>query len=272
MDAQAWDRIAGAYFDEISTPFQAEVVNPLLDYLDRLPGRQDLSVADLGCGLGGLLPFLAERFKTVVAVDFSPNMLQAAQASCVHENVRFCRQSLTDLSDFQEQFDVVVAVNSVLAPSLDVVDQILREMASTLRPGGVLAGIFPSMESVLYEVGLILDWERERTGNEEQALRRAQRKAKRSCYDFIAGLYTEGEDRQKFYYSFELRRRLQKAGFRGLQFGKVLYPWHKEEAVRFSDEPRRWDWFVRGATASGQPHQEPAFPAQAHGLQSHADR
>ena len=70
MDAQAWDRIAGAYFDEISTPFQAEVVNPLLDYLDGLPGREELTIADLGCGIGNLLPFLAERFKTVVAVDF----------------------------------------------------------------------------------------------------------------------------------------------------------------------------------------------------------
>ena len=257
MDAQAWDRIAGSYFEQINTPFQAEVINPLLDYLDGLPGREKLTVADLGCGIGNLLPFLAERFQRVVAVDFSPKMLCAAQENCTHENVQFCRQSLTDLSVFQEQFDVAVTVNSVLAPSLDVVDQTLREMAATLKPGGMLAGIFPSMESVLYEGGLILDRERERTGNEEQALRRAQRKAKRSCYDFIAGLYTEGEDRQKFYYSFELRRRLQKAGFRGLQFGKVLYPWHEEDGdVLFSSEPRLWDWFVRGIVASGQPHQE----------------
>ena len=257
MDAQVWDRIASAYFDEINTPFQAEVVNPLLDYLDRLPGQEELTIADLGCGIGNLLPFLAERFKTVVAVDFSPNMLRAAQENCTHENVQFCRQSLSDLSVFQGQFDVAVTVNSVLAPSLDVVDQILREVASTLKPGGILAGIFPSMESVLYEGGLILDWERAKTDNEEQALRRAERKAKRSCYDFIAGLYTEGEDRQKFYYSFELRRRLQKAGFRGLQFGKVLYPWHGEDGdVRFSSEPRLWDWFVRGTVANGQPHQD----------------
>jgi len=110
MDAQAWDRIAGAYFDEISTPFQAEVVNPLLDYLDGLPGREELAIADLGCGIGNLLPFLAERFKTVVAVDFSTNMLRTAQENCTHENVQFCRQSLTDLSVFQGQFDLVVTV------------------------------------------------------------------------------------------------------------------------------------------------------------------
>ena len=40
------------------------------------------------------------------------------------------------------------------------------------------------------------------------------------------------EDRQKFYYSFEVRRRLQRAGFKGLQFGKVLYPWYEETATK----------------------------------------
>ncbi len=63
MDAEAWDRIADVYFEEISTPFQAEVKNPLLDYLDALPGREEMTVADLGCGIGNLLPFLADRFR-----------------------------------------------------------------------------------------------------------------------------------------------------------------------------------------------------------------
>jgi ubiquinone/menaquinone biosynthesis C-methylase UbiE len=249
MDADAWDRIADTYFEQISTPFQAEVKNPLLDYLDALPGRQEMTVADLGCGIGNLLPFLADRFKKVVAVDFSPKMLQAAQINCSRQNVQFCRQSLTDLSVFANQIDVAVTVNSVLAPSLSAVDQIFCEIAGILKPGGRLAGIFPSMESVLYEGVLILDRERAQTGCEKKALRRAQRKMGRNRFDFVAGFYIDGDDRQKFYYSFELRRRLQKAGFRGLQFGKVLYPWYEENGDEvFAGEPRMWDWFVRAAT------------------------
>jgi hypothetical protein len=127
------------------------------------------------------------------------------------------------------------------------VDQILGEMAASLKPGGLLAAIFPSLESVLYESVLILDREREQSESEEEALRRARRKARRNRYDFIAGFYTDGEDRQKFYYSFELRRRLERAGFKGLQFGKVLYPWYEEDGDEaFAGEPRMWDWFVRG--------------------------
>jgi SAM-dependent methyltransferase len=247
MDAEAWDRIADVYFEEISTPFQAAVKNPLLDYLDALPGREEMTVADLGCGIGNLLPFLADRFQKVVAVDFSPKMLRAAQINCPQDNIQFCRQSLADLSVFHGQFDVAITVNSVLAPSLSAVDQILGEIAASLKPGGLLAGIFPSLESVLYEGVLILDREREQSESEEEALRRAQRKVRRNRYDFIAGFYTDGEDRQKFYYSFELRRRLQKAGFRGVQFGKVLYPWLEGDGDEaFTGEPRMWDWFVRG--------------------------
>jgi SAM-dependent methyltransferase len=247
MDAEAWDRIADVYFEEISTPFQAEVKNPLLDYLDALPGREEMTVADLGCGIGNLLPFLADRFSKVVAVDFSRKMLRTTQINCPQDNIQFCRQSLADLSVFRRQFDVAITVNSVLAPSLSTVDQILGEMAASLKPGGLLAGIFPSLESVLYESVLILDREREQSESEEEALRRARRKARRNRYDFIAGFYTDGEDRQKFYYSFELRRRMQRAGFKGLQFGKVLYPWYEEDGDEaFAGEPRMWDWFVRG--------------------------
>jgi trans-aconitate methyltransferase len=85
MDAQTWDQLSTTYFEEISSPFEQEVVNPLLTFLDALPGRDDLTVADLGCGIGNLLPFLAERFGKVVAVDFSSGMLRQARAMPTRE-------------------------------------------------------------------------------------------------------------------------------------------------------------------------------------------
>jgi SAM-dependent methyltransferase len=246
MDAQTWDQLSNTYFEQISSPFEEEVVNPLLTFLDTLPGREDLTVADLGCGIGNLLPFLAERFRKVVAVDFSSGMLRQARARCPRENLVFYRRSLANLSHFRRQFDVAVAVNSVLSPKPGEVDLILRQIAGTLKPGGTFAGIFPSMESVLYEGVLILEKEREQAESEEKALKRVSRLIGPRRYDFVSGLFTEGADRQKFYYSFELRRRLQAAGFKNIQFGKVLYPWTEDHAwFNFSGEPRMWDWFVR---------------------------
>jgi SAM-dependent methyltransferase len=250
MDAQTWDQVSSTYFEQISSPFEQEVVNPLVTFLDALPGREDLTVADLGCGIGNLLPFLAERFRKVVAVDFSSGMLRQARARCPQDNLVFYRRTLTNLSHFRGQFDVAVAVNSVLSPKLSEVDKILGEIAATLKPGGTFAGIFPSMESVLYEGVLILEKEREQPGTEEQARKRVSRLIGPRRYDFISGLYTEGADQQKFYYSFELRRRLQAAGFKNIQFGKVLYPWNDDHAwFDFSGEPRMWDWFVRATVA-----------------------
>jgi SAM-dependent methyltransferase len=245
MDAETWDQVSGTYFEEISSPFEQQVVNPLLTFLDSLPGRDELTVADLGCGVGNLLPFLSERFYKVVAVDFSSGMLKQARARCPRDNVEFYRRSLANLAHFRGRFDVAVAVNSVLSPKLSEVDQILQQIAATLKPGGTLAGIFPSMESVLYEGVLILEKERENAGTEEQARKRVNRLIGPSHYDFVSGLYTEGADQQKFYYSFELRMRLQSAGFKNIQFGKVLYPWDEQHAwFDFSGQPRMWDWFV----------------------------
>src|SRR5215467_1345798 len=124
MDAQSWDQLSTTYFDQISSPFEQEVVNPLLSFLDGLPDRDKLTVGDLGCGIGNLLPFLSERFHRVVAVDFSNGMLRRARLRCSTDNVVFYRRSLANLSHFRGQLDVAVAVNSVLSPKLSEVDQI----------------------------------------------------------------------------------------------------------------------------------------------------
>jgi len=113
-----------------------------------------------------------------------------------------------------------------------------------------LAGIFPSMESVLYEGLLVIERERERGDSQDSALRRARRIISPGRYDFLLGLVKDGDDCQKFYYSFELRKRLQRAGFKGIQLGKVLYPWEEQESSAFLNEPRTWDWFARGTAAS----------------------
>ena len=42
------------------------------------PTRRPKTVADLGCGTGPLLPYLAERFGKVIALDFAPAMLKLA--------------------------------------------------------------------------------------------------------------------------------------------------------------------------------------------------
>ncbi len=252
MDAQAWDAISQDYLASIVSPFDHDISNPLFNELLALDGAPRKTVGDLGCGTGPLLPFLAEHFGRVVAVDFSAGMLRRARARTRARNIRFRRADLTDLSEFEGALDVAVAVNSVLAPSPRDVNRILAEVRATLRPGGTFLGVFPSMDSVLYHAMLVLDRECSEHESDDTAMRHTRRVCERRKYDFLAGVFDDDGDRQKHYYEFELRHRLHEAGFRGLRFRKVRYPW--DDSVSgfecFPGKPKLWDWLVRAERAA----------------------
>jgi SAM-dependent methyltransferase len=246
MNAKDWDFIADRYEQEITSPFQEGVINPIYDAIRAIPNKQGLTVADLGCGLGPLLPFLSKSFKQVVAIDFSSQMLEKAKKRIHADNVSFHNCSLTDLSPFYNQFDVAVSVNSVLFPSSQVVNGIFCNIRKALKVDGIFAGIFPSMEAILYEATLVFDRQIEKIGDEEKALLSAKRILKRRNFDFVSGVYDDHGHRQKFYYEFELRHRLKKAGFKNLHVKKVLYPWGEDmgSSQEFIHQPRVWDWFI----------------------------
>lgn len=246
MNAHVWNAISRDYFSEIISPFQPGVINPLRKFLGKLPRRKRLNVGDLGCGIGNLLPFLCPRFKKVYAVDFAKGMLDQCRQRHAFRNLKYVQRSIADLKPLHGKLDVAVAVNSVLSPSLSEVDRILLEISKTLKPGGHFMGIFPSMESIIYQGTLILERETERSGDADEAARRARRILEEKKYDFVAGKYSEDRQTQKLYYSFELRMRLKKAGFQGIRLGKVLYPWDGVGSHEsFPGKPMMWDWFVR---------------------------
>src|SRR5438552_4959417 len=111
--ADHWSRAARDYEKEFIDPYGPEVRNPLLTALRKRTGPKRKVVADLGCGIGPLLPFLAEHFKTVHAVDFAKGMLTRARERCKDlKNVHFLERNLNDLTPLHGQIDVAVAVNS----------------------------------------------------------------------------------------------------------------------------------------------------------------
>jgi SAM-dependent methyltransferase len=245
MAVRDWDRMAADYFEAVVSPLRDGVPAPLLRALDTIPCAHTLVAGDLGCGTGTLLPALAERFRRVEAVDFSPAMLARARAGCRQRHVRYHRADLADLRKLHGRLDVAVAVNSVLTPEPDRLDRIFAELASVLRPGGTLIALFPPMEAILYQGFLI--HERERRRNPTRARARTSRILERAKYDFVHGTYREADGVQKFFYDFELRHRLRQAGFRRIRLGRVPYAWG--DAIggyeSFPGEPPMWDWLVQ---------------------------
>src|SRR5262245_48981407 len=127
--AEPWSRAASSYEEEFVDPYRADVRSPLLDALRRIAAPPAKAVADLGCGIGPLLPFLAEHFPTVYAVDFAPGMLERARKRCAGlKNVQFLQHRLTDLGALTGRVDVAVAVNSLIMPEVTDLEACLRQV------------------------------------------------------------------------------------------------------------------------------------------------
>jgi hypothetical protein len=154
---------------------------------------------------------------------------------------------MRDLRPYHGRFDAAVAVNSVLLPSGRAVQRMLREAYATLKPGGTLFGVFPSLESEAYIALLTFERERQRTGDDRRAWARTARLVGSEHIDFLRGVVGKSAVRQKFYYRFEVILRLRRAGFTDIRVGKVVYPWRlldDPEARLFRGAPGFWDWFV----------------------------
>src|SRR4051794_35804344 len=80
--AAAWSKAAANYEAEFVDPYLPEVRSPLAEAVERLAGDGTRTAADLGCGIGPLLPELAPRFRRVIAVDFAGGMLARARERC----------------------------------------------------------------------------------------------------------------------------------------------------------------------------------------------
>jgi SAM-dependent methyltransferase len=240
-----WSQAAANYEAEFIDPYLPDVRNPLPAALAEIPNRETLTVADLGCGVGPLLPLLAGLFRRVLAVDFAEGMLERARERCHGlTNVEFHRLSLTDLRSLGRTVDVAVAVNSLVLPDTGQLTNALRQVHASLRPGGHFLGIVPAMDAVHYFTMLLLDRARLAGMPEDKARQNAAHHAEHQYYDFAFGRFRyQGLD-QHFWQPFEVRYRLKRAGFARIKLAKVDLAWHQFGCARdLGDETPPWDWF-----------------------------
>jgi SAM-dependent methyltransferase len=245
--AHSWSRAAEGYEQRFIDPDRLGTRNPLREALRRLakPGRH--TAADLGCGIGPLLPFLAQHFQTIFAVDFAEGMLQRAAERCQGlGNVRFLQTSLTDLSALQGQVDVAVAVNSLVMPDIRDLERSLKEVAQALRPSGHFLGILPAMDAVHYHTMLLVD-RALRTGMPmDKARQNAAKNGEHELYDFGFGQFHFQGLEQHFWQPFEVGYRLRRAGFRRVRLSKVLLAWEQFGCgAELKEFPPPWDWFFQ---------------------------
>ena len=131
--AQAYDRWSRRYDDDhnATRDLDARVVRQSPLHLD------GARVLELGCGTGKNSQWLATQSRELVALDFSPGMLDVARRRVRAAHVRFVEHDITRPWPVEPASCDVVVGNLVLEHVRDL-GPIYAEAARTLRPGGQL--------------------------------------------------------------------------------------------------------------------------------------
>jgi SAM-dependent methyltransferase len=241
-----WSKAAGSYETDFIDPYRPDVRNPLLRVLRRLADPERGVVADLGCGIGPLLPCLAEQFRTVYAVDFAEGMLERARQRCAGmKNVAFLQRGLTDLAPLAGKLDVAVAINSLVLPDLTGLEEALRQIQASMKPGGRFLAILPAMDAVHYYTMLLVDRALAAGKPLAAARKNAAHHAEHELYDFAFGQFRYKGLEQHFWQPFEIDYRLKRAGFGKVRRVRVRLSWQQLACgTELKDQPPPWDWFV----------------------------
>lgn len=244
--SHAWSRAAANYEREYIDPYRLDVRNPLFDALNTLADKSK-TAADLGCGIGPLLPLLAEHFGRVHAVDFAEGMLERARARCRDvPHVKFWHRPMTSLAELTSRVDVAVAVNSLVMPDVRALEASLRAIRETLRPGGTFLAIVPAMDAVHYYTMLLLDRALDRGMPLPAARKNAAHNAEHALYDFAFSEFRYKGLEQHFWHPFEVRHRFRRAGFRHIRVAKVSLSWKQfTGGADLQEFAPPWDWYVR---------------------------
>ncbi|MBG0829426.1 methyltransferase domain-containing protein [Planomonospora sp. ID67723] len=132
-----WDRQQEGYLPDREERFTA-----LIDAVEAL-GRPDPLVIDLGCGPGSLSARLLERLPgaTVVSVDADPLLLGLGRAA--YPRLRFVPLDLrtpgwTDSLGLDRPADAAVSTTALHWISESELPKVYAELATVLRPGGLL--------------------------------------------------------------------------------------------------------------------------------------
>ncbi|MEK6895260.1 MAG: class I SAM-dependent methyltransferase [Nanoarchaeota archaeon] len=245
MNERNWDKISQDYYTEILSPLKNSVDNPLFDDLEKLKDK-DKKVIDLGCGLGEFEEYLSKRFKEILAIDFSKEMIESAiKNNNSLRNVKFEVADMTNLN-FKNEFDIAFSINSLISENISNIDKMLENVHNLLKENGKFIAVLPAMEVYAFQSLLIVDKELKEGKGIEEARQKAREFIKTKEHDFLLGIYNFG-GKQKAFYNFEINWRLKKAGFKNIKIKRVFYSWEEfKEAGQsyFPGEDLPWDWYV----------------------------
>ena len=95
------------------------------------------TVLEIGCGTGKNTIWLAEKAKSMIAVDFSPDMLKIAKSKISKENVDFIEADITKYWSFVNHKIDLITINLVLE-HIENLQFVFKNASAKLKTGGFL--------------------------------------------------------------------------------------------------------------------------------------
>lgn len=252
MDKAYWDKVARDYDGEIFDSLASDRNGTIIGHIDRIGKLQrkqagQSSVAcDLGCGVGKYLPALARRFRSVHGTDLSDECVRQARAACGSlKNVTIHQGDLSVAVRAAGPVDFVLCTNVLIMASDKMRAGILKRLSATVKPGGSLLLLVPSLESSLYAHARRAEWLRRAPKTRVAASTTLTGVGGR---DVFAGILGIGGVRTKHWLKEELVTTLSSYGFEVGAVDKAEYDWKTEflKPPRWMKDPYPWDWVVAG--------------------------
>ena len=129
-----WNRYAKLYDFEINRfnrPAYTEMYRLISESLSK-----EMKVLEIATGTGLIAINIAGFVDSIEAIDFAPQMIEAAKKKMVPSNVHFSVGDATDLSFEAQSFDVVIISNALhIMPNPELV---LENIKSVLKLNGLL--------------------------------------------------------------------------------------------------------------------------------------
>lgn len=269
--ASDWDAFSANYHAESVTPFAKGMRFRLRTDLRRLLAdwaqarrRRRRIFCDFGCGPGDALELVAGKAAFAIGIDFAPRMLQLAAQRLRQRGVAsetttarsawrrvqsyaevadtndaapttlLVEADLRKLSALRGRVDAATSINSICAANRRDAERVFHEMARSLRAGGRLYTVWPTLESLEYLFDL------QRAAGDPPETHGESLNGDGVHVD--ASGYT-----LKLFRADEIEALCNAAGLRLRVIEKIRYPWSYMQSLGWGDFSRRpclWDWYT----------------------------
>lgn len=116
-------------------------------------------ILDIGCGVGTLALFLANKSNKVVGIDVSSRAIKIAENARKYLNIENVTFINSELKRLDETFDLVICTEVIEHIANE--DEFLKKINSNLSKKGLLLITTPSKSSIFYKIGLLNEFDKD---------------------------------------------------------------------------------------------------------------